>query len=127
MGILINVSGPDRVRRTTRARRVGDRAEERQHVGGGEGGEKEGKTRWRGRAPVSGRGRRGAEVDREQNALIEHSDEYGTAFSMNDFEILQRSKMDLDLDIRLLESLYVYKRKPKVNAKNSVLPLRIVA
>ena len=40
--------------------------------------------------------------------------------------LIFREKSYLDLDLRLLQSLYIFKYRPKLNAKNSALPLNIV-
>ena len=54
----------------------------------------------------------------------DHSDEYATAFSISDINILRES--NLELDLRSLEIYLICKHKLKLNAKkNSALPLSI--
>ena len=62
-------------------------------------------------------------INPKPSSVRDHSDECATAFSISDFNILRKS--NLELDLRLLESLYICKHKPKLNAKNSALPLSI--
>lgn len=63
-------------------------------------------------------------VNPKPSSIKDHSDVCGTAFSISDFTILRKSYLELDL--RLLESLYIFTEKPKLNAKNSALPLNVV-
>ena len=58
------------------------------------------------------------------SSVREHAEGCGTGFSISDFNILRKSSVELDL--RLLESLYIFKCKPSLNAKNSALPLNVV-
>ena len=53
----------------------------------------------------------------------DHSDEYATAFSISDINILRES--NLELDLRSLEIYLICKHKLKLNARNSALPLSI--
>ena len=58
------------------------------------------------------------------SSVRDHSLQCGTAFSLSDFNILDRIHSVYDL--RLLESLYIFKQKPALNGKGSAAPLHVV-
>ena len=59
-----------------------------------------------------------------QSSVRDHSHQCDTPFSISDFNVLKRAQTVVDL--RLLESLYIFKERPILNAKNSAVPLHIV-
>ena len=59
------------------------------------------------------------------SSVRDHSFQCDTPFSISNFEILIKANSVLDL--RILESLHIYKQKPKINGKNSAVPLSIVS
>ena len=58
------------------------------------------------------------------SAIREHSEQCNTSISSDDFKILDKNKFYTDL--RILESLYISKRKPQLNNSVSAFPLHIV-
>ena len=58
------------------------------------------------------------------SAIREHSDQCGAPVSSHDFKILDKNRFYTDL--RILESLYIYKLKPQLNNLGSAFPLNIV-
>ena len=60
----------------------------------------------------------------KQSSVRSHSDRCGSLVSPDDFEVLGHQKHDVDL--RILESLYILKTKPNLNEMNFVFPLKLV-
>ena len=60
----------------------------------------------------------------KQSSVRSHSDSCGNLVSLDDFEVLGHQKHDVDL--RILESLYILKTKPNLNEMNSAFPLKLV-
>ena len=58
------------------------------------------------------------------SAIRDHRDNCGTPFDTNNFKILANASCTSDL--RILESLYIYKTKPILNNQLSSYPLSIV-
>ena len=59
-----------------------------------------------------------------QSAVLEHSESCGAAVDIYSFRVLSTSSYELDL--RILESLFVFKTKPDLNNQLSSYPLFIV-
>ena len=59
------------------------------------------------------------------SSVRDHSLVCDRAFSITNFDILHKSHSVLDL--RTLESLYIHKQKPRINGKNSAIPLNVVS
>ena len=59
-----------------------------------------------------------------QSSVRDHSHQCDTPFSITDFSIIGRAHTAMDL--RILESLHIFKERPSLNGKNSAVPLRIV-
>ena len=59
-----------------------------------------------------------------QSSVRDHSLQCDTPFSISDFSILGRAQTAMDL--RILESLHIFKERPTLNGKNSAAPLNIV-
>ena len=58
------------------------------------------------------------------SSVREHSLKCNSSLSITNFDILQ--KVNSAYDLRILESLHIFKKKPKINGKNSAAPLNIV-
>ena len=58
------------------------------------------------------------------SAVREHSESCGAAVDIDSFRVLSTSSYELDL--RILESLFIFKTKPDLNNQLSSYPLSIV-
>ena len=57
------------------------------------------------------------------SSIREHSLTCKSSISISDFDILQKTNSVQDL--RILESLHIFKKRPKINGKNTAVPLNI--
>ena len=58
------------------------------------------------------------------SSVREHALACKSSVSISDFDILQKSHSVQDL--RILESLHIFKKRPRINGKNTAVPLNIV-
>ena len=60
----------------------------------------------------------------DPSAIRSHSEICNTRFNLENFKII--SKVNNIQDLRILESLHIYKRKPNLNDNSSAIPLNVI-
>ena len=68
--------------------------------------------------------RTGNAIQNPNSSIFDHKFSCDTQINTNDFSILDYSSSEFRL--RILESLYIHKEKPKLNDMQSAMPLLIV-